>query len=350
MKTATHDLARQLADRAEAVCRHYLSNGKRDGRYWKVGNVLNESGRSMFVRLFDSARGGAGKWTDAATGEHGDLLDIIRSSCGLQAFADVMAEARRFLALPDPPAAAAYRQDRCVPSSFTHRSSDSSKAALRLFAMSQPIQDTLAETYLHSRGITADVPSRTLRFHPRCYYQSDGGGAPQEWPAMLAAVTDNRGRITGIHRTWLQRDGSDKAPLATPRRAMGRLLGNGVRFGRPIEVLAVGEGIETMLSLRNVLPGLPMVAALSAAHLAAFEPPHRVRRLYIAHDRDPAGHAARDRLIERISATGLATHVLSSTLHDFNDDLRQIPADAMLAALQVQLAREDVTRYLTVPA
>jgi hypothetical protein len=74
--------ARRLAREAEAVCRHYLSNGRREGRYWLVGDVHNTPGRSMFVRLQDSPKGPAGKWTDAATSEHGDLLDVIRESLG----------------------------------------------------------------------------------------------------------------------------------------------------------------------------------------------------------------------------------------------------------------------------
>ena len=58
-----------------------------------------------------------------------------------------------------------------------------------------------------------------------------------------------------------------------------------VRFGVADDVLAAGEGIETMLSLRSVLPTMPMVAALSANHLAAIAVPadaapplHRPRR------------------------------------------------------------------------
>ncbi len=35
---------------------------------------------------------------------------------------------------------------------------------------------------------------------------------------------------------------------------MGDLLGNAVRFGAGNEVTAAGEGIETVLSLRSVLP------------------------------------------------------------------------------------------------
>src|ERR1700730_6807827 len=94
------DLARRFAREAEAVCRHYLSNGRREGRYWLVGDARNSPGRLMFVRLQDPPKGPAGKWTDAATSEHGDLLDVISESLGLRDFREVAEEARRFLKLP----------------------------------------------------------------------------------------------------------------------------------------------------------------------------------------------------------------------------------------------------------
>ena len=61
------ELARRLARDAEAVCRHYLSNGRRQGRYCTVGDVRNTPGRSMYVRLSgpDSGPGAAAHWTDA---------------------------------------------------------------------------------------------------------------------------------------------------------------------------------------------------------------------------------------------------------------------------------------------
>ena len=69
------ELSRRLARDAEAVCRHYLPNGRRQGLYWTVGDVRNASGRSMFVRLSgpESGPGAAGHWTDAASAEYGDL-------------------------------------------------------------------------------------------------------------------------------------------------------------------------------------------------------------------------------------------------------------------------------------
>jgi len=45
---------------------------------------------------------------------------------------------------------------------------------------------------------------------------------------------------------------------------MGHLLGHAVRFGPASDVMAAGEGIETMLSLRCLVPSMAMVAALSA--------------------------------------------------------------------------------------
>ena len=107
------DLAQRLGRQAEAVCRHYLSNGRRQGGYWQVGDVRNARGRSMFVRLRDTPKGPAGKWNDAATGEHGDLLDVIRESLGLIDFTDVAEEARSFLSMPQPePPPAPSRQGR----------------------------------------------------------------------------------------------------------------------------------------------------------------------------------------------------------------------------------------------
>ncbi|ESY22422.1 hypothetical protein X751_08205 [Mesorhizobium sp. LNJC395A00] len=48
--------------------------------------------------------------------------------------------------------------------------------------------------------------------------------------------------LTGAHRTWLARDSAGKAPVDTPRRAMGDLLSHAVRFGVPDSVMAAGEG------------------------------------------------------------------------------------------------------------
>jgi Toprim domain len=340
------DLAHRLAREAEAVCRRYLSNGRRQGNYWLVGDVNNTPGRSLFVRLKggDSGKGAAGKWTDSATGDHGDLLDVIRASCNLATFREVADEARRFLSLPrsDPESERRYSQ---APAP-----SGSTESARRLFAMSRPIASTPAETYLRKRGIANLRGAKSLRFHPRCYYRPGDDAPTENWPAMIAAVTDLGGAITGAHRTWLDPSGEDKAPIESPRRAMGDLLGNAVRFDMAKNVMAAGEGIETVLSLRCVLPAMPMVAALSAAHLSAILFPSRLRRLYILRDNDAAGEGAAASLIDRAQAVGIEAIVLSPTLDDFNEDLRWLGVHELRAAIGPQLAREDVARILELTA
>jgi hypothetical protein len=217
--------------------------------------------------------------------------------------------------------------------------------------MSQPIRRTLVETYLRNRGIKAVHDAGALRFHPRCYYRPDDGSPTETWPAMIAAVTDLDDRSTGAHRTWLDPEGFDagrlgKAPVDTPRRAMGGLLGHAVRFGAADDVLAAGEGIETMLSLRCALPAMPMAAALSANHLAALLLPLTLRRLYIARDTDAAGDAALAALTERAEAAGIEALALSPRMSDFNEDLHAFGLGALRATLRIQLAPQDGVRFM----
>ena len=328
------ELARRLARAAEAVCRHYLSKGRRQGRYWMVGDVRNTPGRSMYVRLSgpESGPGAAGRWSDAASAEHGDLLDVIRESCGLAEFREVAEEARRFLSLPraEPPVAPRAPAPR-----------GSAEAARRLWAIARPIAGTLAEAYLRNRGILHLTSCEALRFHPRCWYRPDEHAPTETWPAMIAAVTDLSGAITGAHRTWIAPDGLGKAPIDTPRRAMGELLGNAVRFGAAGDVLAAGEGIETMLSLRCALPAMPMAAALSANHLAALELAAGLRRLYIARDNDPAGRRAAGTLADRARGAGVEALTLVPALDDFNGDLRRLGVEVLSGRLPAQLAPPD---------
>lgn len=101
-----------------------------------------------------------------------------------------------------------------------------------------------------------------------------------------------------------------------------------------------------MLSLRCVLPAMPMVAALSAGHLAALLLPAGLRRLYIARDADAAGDRAVASLTDRAIAAGIEAVTLSPRLGDFNDDLRELGLAELRANLRVQLAPEDAHRFM----
>ncbi len=262
-------------------------------------------------------------------------------------------EARRFLGMehPEPP----HRYERIgygqpAPGAAPADEDGSATMARRLFSASRSVRGSVAAKYLQRRGITDQAlqGADALRFHPRCFYRADADvdTKGQALPAMVAAVTNLDGTITGVHRTWLDLLGRDKAAVDVPRRALGHLLGHAVRFGTPSDVLAAGEGIETVLSVRCVLPRMPMVAALSSAHLAAFIFPAGLRRLYVIRDADPAGDRVVEKLTERAGSSEIEVRVLSPQLGDFNDDLTKLGIARLRMMVRKQLAPSDAVRFM----
>ena len=315
-------IAAALGRCAEAVCRHYLPHGRRQGRYWVAGDLDGARGRSLYVRL--RGPGTPGKFTDAATGEYGDLLDIIGHRTGAPTLRAALDEARAFLALPAAPAAGesgAY---------------DATEAAQRLWRRCRAIDGTHAERYLRARGL-ARCRFAALRFHPELRYRE--GSTVRRLPALVAAVTGDAGErsghgtILGVQRTWLDPRRPAKAGIASPRKALGRIYGHAVRFGRPADgaSLLVGEGIETVLSLVTAVPEITAAAALSAGSLGAFAPPPGVARLVVARDNDIEGEQAAERLARRCARAGVAACVLVPRGEDFNDDLLALGAPALAA-------------------
>ena len=319
-----------LAQRAESVCAKYLPHGRKQGRYWCAGDVRGTPGRSLFVRL--APPGIPGKFTDAATGEHGDLLDLIRLATGARSLREALAEARRFLAQPVAPAASR-------PDTY-----DRAAAARNLWDRCRPIDGTHAEAYLVARAIhRCRFPA--LRFHPALPYRPDAGGW-QRLPALVAAVTADDGNLQGVHRTWLDPRRPAKARVSRPRKALGRVHGLAVHFGEPdaASALLVGEGIETVLSLVTAAPDTLAAAALSAGSLGAFVPPPGLSRLLIAQDRDEEGEHAALRLQLRCTRLGIASAVIVPQGNDFNDDLVTLGPERLaqcLAPLAIRARTEN---------
>ena len=317
-------VAAALAARAEDVCRRYLPNGHKLGRYWICGDLDGARGRSLFVRL--SGSGKPGGWQDAATGQHGDLLDLIRHRTNAPTLRAALDEARAFLALPATRATA------------SDEPYDATEAARRLWRQCRAIAGTHAERYLQARGLSR-CRFAALRFHPALRYRE--GSAVRRFPALVAAVTGDGpgsgsgagGRVFGVQRTWLDPRAPAKAGVAVPRKALGRIHGLAVRFGRPDAgaALVVGEGIETVLSLVTAVPEICAAAALSAGSLGAFAPPPGVARLVIARDNDEDGALGAERLATRCARAGVATTVIVPVGNDFNDDLVDLGAAALRA-------------------
>ena len=169
---------------------------------------------------------------------------------------------------------------------------------------------------LHARGL-ARCRFAALRFHPELLYRE--GSSVRRLPAL----------VTGVQRTWLDPRSPAKAGVASPRKALGRIYGLAVRFGRPADgaSLLVGEGIETVLSL------------VTAGSLGAFAPPLGLTRLLIARDNDAEGERAAERLARRCARARVAARVLVSEGGDFNDDLVALGPHALAARVGPLLVR-----------
>ena len=336
-------IAEQLAQQAEAVCRHYLSSGYRYGNTWKAGDALNTKPKprkgSLVVQLSDDR---AGRWRDfnpAAPHAHGDLLDLIRYAKGYADLRDAMCEARRFLGSAAlPPVQARSRatrgQERKDRKTGTQR-------AVGIFGRSKRLAGSQAEGYLFTRGITAAARYSALRAHPRLRYPIDPEKpepqALSHYPALVAAVTDVNGNITGSQRTFLERGMPVKARVEEPRKSLGKLYGHAVWFDQPAETIVVGEGIETVLSVLEARPDLTGAATLAADNMPALIMPETVKHLLIARDNDTAGKAAAERLREAAEPKGINVIDLSPSRNDFNDDLRAFGPSGLAELLRNQI-------------
>ena len=326
------DLSADLANRVESFCRQYFPDGRKQGNYWQVGDTSGAKGQSLAIRL--QAQGGrkAGSWQDFATGQYGDLIDLLHERLGSVTLKETLREARSFLGESPCPAVphAARKAERPDAASEKRIA-----RARKLFAAGKPVLGTLAATYLQRRGITRLGPA--LRYHPRVFLRQgeDENAPPQKAPALLAKITDNRGQITGCARTYLDPSTGGLAAIESPKRILGQLHGHAIRFwsGTGRSDLIVGEGLENTLSVGIALPEFDLASCLTATHLGLFIPPPGIKRIWIARDNDEVGRNASMRLRNHLESLGIAGGDLVPQLDDFNDDLRAFGRDALRRSL-----------------
>lgn len=205
------------------------------------------------------------------------------------------------------------------------REDDARKAkralAARIWASAKPLAGSIAETYLRqARAIAAPLAAAMLRFDP------GRGDGP---PAMVAAVLNAIGDLTGAHRTFLAPDGSGKAKIVMPRQSRGEIMGSFIRLALGSRLI-VAEGIESALSAWEARPpeasDCGAIAAISAGGMAGLIWPATVRELIIAPDRDAsgAGERAAQSLARRAHAAGLGVAFLwpPEGCGDWNDAAR----------------------------
>lgn len=239
--------------------------------------------------------------------------DVACPECGPQCKSPVNRKRRVLRVWWEEQAFARYRCARCELQGYTreggahyvrtpqplparHEPPDDAERAERAVAIwkeTVPLAGTPAEAYLKHRGVPYDGPA--LRWHPSCPF-----GKGTRAGCMIGLV---RNIVTNapqaIHRTAIDQHGKKLSDLGSNGRLTYGPIGGGAIKLTPDEdvstVIAIGEGIETTLSIRRLpdLDTLPVWSVLAANQLAAFPVMPSIACLWIGVDNDESGTGQR---------------------------------------------------------
>lgn len=342
------EIVSSLQARVRDVAEAYAPGGHVDGgRYWAL-NPWRSDGR---IGSFQVGLTGpyAGRFKDFASGEHGDMLDLIQLALGTDR-RGALAEARRFLGIAEETPQQRALRERAAARAAEARKREEAQAEeaarrKRLAAKalwldcSPALAGTPVDGYLTARGIGVGQLGReplAIRYAPRLAYRhvdpETGEIFEGEYPAMVTAVVGPHrpgqpAEFWGAHRTWLARrpDGAWwKAPLPVARKVLGSVKGGyavlwsgyGPRGGKGSPLsraphgtsVYVAEGIETGLSAAVIKPEARVLAAISLGNLRDLVLPPQVTRVVVIrdHDTNPKNRAQVERAKERWLGEGRA--------------------------------------------
>lgn len=219
-----------------------------------------------------------------------------------------------------------YRQQRCKFAPFAHATDEADKVertrrALSMWNEAGPFAGTPAEAYLARRGLSYE--GEALRWHPACPF---GKGT---WHGCMVALVRNirTNEPQAIHRTAIDPQGRK-----IDRKAYGPIGGGAIKLTDNAEVervIAIGEGIESTLSIRQLpdLGGMPAWAALSAWGIETFPVLPGIETVWIIADNDisGSGQKAAQTAAKRLHEGGIETIIVSPSREgdDLNDLIRK---------------------------
>ena len=319
------DLEARLKERIKDLCRDLLGEPNFTGGHdWRYGRK-----ESLKVEVEGADQG---KWFSFEERRGGGPIQLIAFSCDLDD-----GEARQWAvdwlgvdvggdAAPPPIRKKANSAERLA------KEKERRDFAKTLIAECQPIEGTLAEVYLHHRGINPQQWPKAVLFHPG---GGDQRGQCQHHPALLLVVTDTKGTATAVHRVFLSPEGR-KADVRPQKRSDGVLKGSAVRLPAFADdgTLILAEGGETALAIWSAT-GLETWAMLGS--FRDIEVPSD-RRVVVAADDDAEDSPARKQLetvLNALRGRGIDVRLAipfepsRGQGEDFNDLLQEAGADAV---------------------
>jgi hypothetical protein len=347
--------ARLQGDLAAVLDRLGVVEREQGGKITPLNPTRNDRRPGSFVIW---TRGdAAGAWKDYATGEAGDLYQLIQYLGGLARWIDAYWWALAHLGLERGEirtrAADQAERDRrerdrkAFEAKEAQRQAEKSAALFRLWlGLPASIAGTPAERYLRqARRLPIErlpYPPNALRWCERAEWIDPETGEVKTWRHMMVAAVTVGSKVTGLHRTFLTPDGAAKreGPGGRSKMMIGTTRGGAIRLSRgrggltPAEAVAkgkpcplmIGEGIETTLTAAIARPDYRAWAAGSLDHMGLIDWPACASAVVLLRDNDWKEEALaafeRVRAGWEAKARGRPLEVVTPPAGDLNDMVR----------------------------
>lgn len=307
----------------------------------------------------------AGTFHDFATGEHGDMIDLIKNSLNIST-RDAIGEARAFLGLVNESPAqiarrktaaeeAKRRRAKAIKDAKEKEEARAKQARAIFLSAREGLAGTPVAKYLaEARGLdlsTLPREPKAMRYLRDCYYshmdKETGEIIQGKFPAMVSGMVLGS-KIVALHRTYIAIGPNGcwgKADLPETKKILGPYKGAAIRVwagigprgghtplskAGPGQHVYIAEGIEDALTAAMLLPHARHLAAGTLGNIAALVLPENVSKITIIGDRD-AGTQAQDalkRAIEVHAAQGREVRLWqapeASGAKDINDYWRAL--------------------------
>lgn len=342
------DVKGELQARIRDLISELRIAGRASGDYWICRNPTRDdrSIGSMWVRLRDPV----GVWKDEATGDTGDVIALVEyitrpaskgdlwkwclDWLGWSSGVDRKALERR---RPDA-ASEASRADEKQAEDLARRRKGAQALWLSAY---RDWRGTVVETYFRqARGLTLEPLKRlpgAIRWLPDHEATDVETGEVLSFPCILTCMTLPDGAFGAVHRTWIARDGSGKAPVKPPRKIFPSYKSAVMRIAKGAGNLSpeqaaikgesgpvvITEGLEDALTVAVSVPQYRVWAAGTLGNIGLVPPLACVSEFIVLQDNDwdkPQAVASFDKAIGQLRAHGRPVKVTAARFgKDAND-------------------------------
>ena len=283
------ELKKYLAPHASTICQELYPDGRIESGHFKIGSLEGEAGRSLSVILTGDR---AGMWTDFATSDHGDLIDLIMTSKGMSVI-----ESK------------AWVEKRFGIKSKKRKISPAGKTKIRTPKMPKPMNTGLLHSYLQGRGFK-EVGDLVYRHK---LYASDA--LTTDGIDLIFQFFDTEGKLVDAKHKPMDYDGSSKFVTADCKKIL-----YGWHTVKPedrqvwitegeLDAIAARELGYSALSMPNGVNGFTWINN-------DYDNLDRFDEIIIATDQDEVGERAAEELHKRLGDRCLRIRIPTKDIND----------------------------------